>query len=143
MHKYAHPIHIFIIHLMHQFHHISYRILLNTTFAIFSVFIFDEGRSLWILLSQKPFTFEPSLLYQCVIYIFVYKTVPGFVDAIFHFSFVACLDKSFGFLCGSVLKSIDLNFGLRYWKTLGQFWRTYHAELLIAIWRLYVQLLLT
>ena len=116
--------------------------ILNTTFANFSVFIFDEGRSLWILLSQRSFTFEPSLLYQCAVYIFVYKTVLGFLDAIFHCSFITCLDKKNGFLCRSVLKSIDLSFGLRYWKTLGPFWRTYNTEF-IAIWRLYVHLLLT
>ena len=108
MHKYAHPIHVFIIHLMHWFHQISYRLLLETIIAIFSVFRFDDSWSLQILLSQKPFTLEPSFLDLRVIYIFIYKTVLGFLDVSFHFYFIACFDKSFRFLlwkCTKITKS--------------------------------------
>ena len=126
MHKFVHLVNIFIINLMRPFHQISYRMLINTTFAIFSVFIFDEGRSLEILLSQKPFTLELSFLYLCVIDIFIYKKVLGFLDTSFHFDFIACLDKSFRFFYESVQKLQNLNFGLRYWKTLGPFWWPYN-----------------
>ena len=84
---------------MHRLSQINYRLSLNTTIAIFSVFRFDEGRSLQILLSQKRFIVELPLLFLCVMHIFNFKTVLGFLDSIFHLSFIACfIQDSRGFV---------------------------------------------